>query len=64
MDFSDRVKKSLIKKAAATTADTVATTANTGAMTANTAATSLATKAKLLLNKALVAGKWLLLEPL
>lgn len=61
MDFSDRVKKSLIKKAAATTADTVATTANTGAMTANTAATSLATKAKLLLNKALVAGKWLLL---
>ena len=61
MDFTERVKKSLVKKSAAMTADAAATTVNTAATTANTTATGLATKAKLLLNKALAAGKWLLL---
>ena len=61
IDFSTRVRTSLLKKAAATTVDTVSITANTAATTANTTATTLAAKAKAALNKALLLGKWALL---
>lgn len=61
IDFSTRVKTSLLKKAVATATDTVSTTANTVATTANTAATNLAVKAKSALNKVLTLGKWALL---
>ncbi|MBC8568248.1 hypothetical protein H8692_05650 [Mogibacterium sp. NSJ-24] len=61
MDFTSRVRASLVKKSAAMAADTVATTANTTATAANTTATNLATKAKSALSKVLTAGKWLLL---